>query len=139
MRIYLSALLLLFFTAGPGVQASDLIEKRKAQFKNNVTILRAIRNHLAGNDFNAIAKGAEEIAIWATNMPDYFPAGSASKAAAPAIWQNFDDFKAKAQANHDAALALKTAAQSQNPQSVMNAVQNLGGTCKSCHSSYKLD
>jgi cytochrome c556 len=57
--------------------------------------------------------------------------------AAPAIWQNFADFKAHATklgSDADAILASMPADQA----AVGQAVQKLGADCSSCHETYRL-
>lgn len=71
-------------------------------------------------------------------FPDQFPAGSeADSAAAPAIWQNTDDFRSKALAlaeKADTALASFPADQA----GVGAAMQSLGSSCGDCHQTYRL-
>ena len=116
---------------------ASVIEDRKAKFKENVAILRAIQTQIGNSDFEAIAAGGQNIADWATNMPDFFPEGSESAGALDAIWLDFDDFQAKAAANVQSALQLKKAAGTKDAGQIMAAVKNLSKTCKSCHQSYK--
>ena len=118
------------------VQAG-VVEDRKANFKNNVTILKAIKGQIQAGNFDSIAAGGQRIADWASQMPDFFPQGSESKGALKAIWMDFDDFRAKAEANRQAALKLQAAAGTADAGKIMAAVQGLSGTCKSCHQSYK--
>ena len=118
------------------VQAG-VVEDRKANFKNNVTILKAIKSQIQAGDFASIAAGGQRIADWASQMPDFFPQGSESKGALKTIWMDFDDFRAKAEANRQAAVKLKAAAGTADAGKIMAAVQGLSGTCKSCHQSYK--
>ena len=119
------------------VTQAGIIEDRKAKFKENVAILRAIQTLIGKGDFEAIAAGGRNIADWATNMPDYFPEGSESAGALDAIWLDFDDFQSKAAANKEAALQLEQAARTEDAGQIMAAVQKLSGTCKSCHRSFK--
>jgi len=123
---------MLTITAQAGV-----IEDRKANFKGNVAVLKAIKGQIQAGDFEAIAAGGRSVATWASQMPDFFPEGSESKGALKAIWLDFDDFRAKAEANRQAALKLEAAAGTKDAGKIMTAVQNLSGTCKSCHQSYK--
>lgn len=116
---------------------ADVIEQRKANFKDNVAILKAIRGQVQAGDFEAIAAGGRAIADWASQMPDFFPEGSESKGALASIWEDFDGFRAKAEANRQAALKLEAAARMADAGQVMTAVQDLSGTCKSCHQSFK--
>lgn len=132
-----TVILLLALCTPVPVLASDLVDARKANFRENVTILKAIRGQIGSEDWQGIADGAQKIADWAEKMPEFFPASAPSRGALPAIWENFDDFKNLAMDNHKAALALKDAALSKDGAAVMGAVQTLGATCKSCHSSYQ--
>ena len=116
---------------------AGVIEERKTKFKENVAILRAIQTQIGKGDFEAIAAGGRNIADWATKMPDFFPEGSESAGALDAIWLDFDDFRSKAAANRQAALQLEQAAVTEDTGQIMAAVQKLGGTCKSCHQSFK--
>ncbi len=119
--------------------AANLVETRKANFKQSGQILKAVRGQIATGEWQAIADGAQKIADWAEKMPEFFPVSTPSRGASSAIWENFDDFKSKATDNRDAALALEVAAQSGDGDAIMGAVRALGGTCKSCHSKYKAD
>ena len=132
-----TVILLLALGAPLPVLAADLVETRKANFRQNVTILKAIRGQIGAEDWQGIEAGAQKIADWAEKMPEFFPASAPSRGALPAIWENFDDFKNLAMNNHKAALALKDAALSQDSDAVRGAVGALGATCKSCHSSYQ--
>ena len=114
---------------------AGVIEERKAKFKENVAILRAIQTQISEGDFEAIAAGGRNIADWAIKMPDFFPEGSESAGALDAIWIDFDDFQSKAVANKEAALQLEQAAGTKDAGQIMAAVQKLSGTCKSCHRS----
>lgn len=122
----------LCFGANAGV-----IEDRKANFKENVSILRAVQSQIQSGNFEAVAAGGRKIADWAQQMPEFFPEGSESPGALDAIWMDFDDFRMKADANKQAALDLEMAAQTEDAGKIMAAVQKLSGTCKSCHQSYK--
>ena len=116
---------------------AGVIEDRKAKFKENVAVLRAIQTQIGKDDFEAIAAGGRNIADWAIKMPDFFPEGSESAGALDAIWLDFDDFQSKAAANKEAALKLEQAAGTKDAGQIMAAVQKLSGTCKSCHRSFK--
>jgi cytochrome c556 len=71
-------------------------------------------------------------------FPDQFPEGSqANSAAAPAIWENNADFRAKAAklgSDADALLASMPADQA----GVQKAMQTLGANCGACHQTYRL-
>ena len=60
-----------------------LVEKRIKRFKQSGADIQAIfKKHIAAGDYVAIEKAATRIADWADVMPNYFPAGSSSKARA---------------------------------------------------------
>jgi cytochrome c556 len=55
-----------------------------------------------------------------------------------ALWDDFSDFKNKAKANASAARALNAAARGGDKAAVGKAAKRVGGTCKSCHDSYRI-
>ncbi len=73
-------------------------------------------------------------------FPDQFPKGSETghkTEASPKIWENFDDFKAKAAklgSDADTLLAALPADQA----AVGAAVKTLGADCGACHETYRL-
>ena len=124
--------------AGENASPEMLVEKRIKRFKQSGADIQAIfKKHIAAGDYVAIEKAATRIADWADVMPNYFPAGSSSKGARAEIWDNFSDFEAKAQANAKAARAVMMAAQVADKKNVVAAARKMGGTCKSCHDSYR--
>ncbi|NBB68947.1 MAG: cytochrome c [Alphaproteobacteria bacterium] len=63
--------------------------------------------------------------------------GSAETEALDKIWDNWDDFTAKAEDMQAAAVRLAELAQGDDMQAIGAQVQELGGTCKSCHDEYR--
>ena len=55
--------------------------------------------------------------------------------ALPVIWANFADFTAKSEALEDA--AAQALASISSKDDVVPIMRTLGGTCKSCHSTYR--
>lgn len=117
--------------------ATDVIAERKANFKANAGALRAIGGLLSAQDFDGIAAQADTVSRWAAVMPEYFPEGSESKGARDEIWFEFERFTALSLENKAAADAVIAAANANDAAAVRQAVQTLGATCKSCHSSFK--
>lgn len=73
-------------------------------------------------------------------FPDHFPAGSETGAkteASPKIWENMDDFKAKAAKLGTDANAL-LAALPADTAAVGEAVKVLGAGCAACHETYRV-
>ena len=123
----------------PVVAQADVIAERKANFKANAAAMKAIRAALGAGDFETVVTQATTIADWARVMPDYFPENSDSggtKARAD-IWMDFDAFKRSASKNEKAALELISIANKGDMSSTINAVKQLGVSCKSCHNNFK--
>jgi cytochrome c556 len=135
-----AALITAAILIGTGLPAlAGVIEDRKANFKANNGHMRAIGGAIGSGDFDLIKSRAGKIAEWAAVMPDYFPEGSlgSDSSAKPEIWEAFDEFKAAAQDNHDAAMAVIAAAEAKNGDDVGAALQALGASCKACHQKFK--
>ena len=137
-----SAIGLLFFSImifSPFVLQADVIAERKANFKANAAAMKAIRAALGAGDFETVVTQATTIAKWAKVMPNYFPANSdvGDTKARPDIWMDFDAFKRSASKNEKAALELISIANKGDMSSTINAVKQLGVSCKSCHNNFK--
>jgi len=63
--------------------------------------------------------------------------GSAETEALDKIWDNWDDFAAKADDMQVAATRLAELAEGGDMQAIGAQVQELGGTCKACHDEYR--
>jgi cytochrome c556 len=123
----------------PGTFESPIVEQRVAKFKQSGGDIQSVfKKHLPAGDLDAVAAAALRMAAWADEMPEYFPKGSVSVGADKSLWDDFFDFKAKAKANASAARALHTAALSGDKSQVVTAAKRVGGTCKSCHDSYRI-
>jgi cytochrome c556 len=55
----------------------------------------------------------------------------------PEIWQNWDDFLAKAKALGEASTKLSEVAQGGDIRATMTQVQAVGDTCSGCHNAYR--
>ena len=138
----LSAIGLVIFSSmifNPVVAQADVIAERKANFKANAAAMKAIRAALGAGDFETVVTQATTIAQWAKVMPNYFPANSdvGDTKARPDIWMDFDAFKRSASKNEKAALELISIANKGDMSSTINAVKQLGVSCKSCHNNFK--
>jgi len=104
---------------------------RRAAMKEVGAAAKAIRG---GTD---VAANAQKIADIAAQIPAVFELNEVTgdSAALPAIWQNWDDFTAKGKDLENAALAIVDAAN--NGGDLAAAGKALGGTCGTCHKSYK--
>ncbi len=118
---------------------ADVISERKARFKENGAAIKAIQAAIPASDMNAISASALKIANWSAEMTDYFPEGSdtGNTDARAEIWLDFDDFAGKAKDAENAARELARLAEAGQKDKITDGLKKLGGTCKSCHSSYK--
>lgn len=122
------------------VSAAGEVEKREGLMKGiggAMGALGAIAKGEKPYDAETVKTAITTISANAKAFPDQFPAGSEGGAAAPAIWQNFADFKSKSEklgTDADAVLAQLPADQA----GVGAAMKTLGADCSSCHQTYRL-
>jgi cytochrome c556 len=113
-------------------------EQMMKQIGGSVGALAAIAKGDKPYDAATVEKSLTTISTNIKAFPDQFPAGSEGDSeAAPAIWQNNADFRAKAAklgSDADTLLASLPADQA----GVQKAVQALGADCSSCHQVYRL-
>lgn len=134
---YLVAAVMMAVSSGP-VWAESVQDKRVTMFKKSGENIQAVfKTHLPNGDFESIRSFAEEMAEWGGVLPDYFPENATSEGARPEIWQNWNDFEAKAGDFTAAAQALVVATHAGNAETIGGAVKALGATCKACHQKYR--
>jgi cytochrome c556 len=122
----------------------DPIKARQAAMKLNGQALRSIDRIIqaGGNPADVIAP-ANKIADIAGEIPTLFPTGSgparnAGKTEADAaIWQQFDDFSAKAANLQSQARMLAAAAQTGDLAIVRAQFDKMVQGCGDCHKSYR--
>lgn len=127
--------------AAAAVAQDNPVAKREQMMKQvgaSVGALGAIAKGEKPYDAEAVKAALTTISTEMKVFPDHFPAGSeVNSAAAPAIWDNMDDFKAKSMklaSDADTLLASMPADQA----GVQQAVQTLGANCSTCHQTYRL-
>jgi cytochrome c556 len=89
---------------------------------------------------NHLKVHAAAIAGVSDDIPKFFPKDSTHEdsAAKPEIWQNWDDFVEKADAQRDAAAAYNQVVQANGgAEEVRTAFKKLTDTCKGCHEDYR--
>lgn len=124
-------------------QALALMEQRHENYEKIGDAMKVISRELkAGNpDLAQVRAGAATIAELAPEVPSWFPAGTGpdvGKTEARAeIWQNPDDFAAKAHDFEEAAVAFNAAAAGSDLEAIRAAQANLGKSCKGCHDLYR--
>jgi cytochrome c556 len=124
-----------------GVVASVAAETpRQDAMKELGKNMKAIKDLIgAGGPAGDAAAPAQKIAEIAAKIPSLFPEGSdaADDEAKATIWQNWDDFTAKAKALEDAATMLASAAGGGDIATVGAQFDKVGGTCGACHKEYR--
>ena len=139
LRTIAASLMIGCLCAG-AVSAAGEVEKREGLMKGiggAMGALGAIAKGEKPYDAAAVKTAVTTISTNAKAFPDQFPAGSEGGAAAPAIWQNFADFKSKSEklgTDADAVLAQLPTDQAR----VGAALKTLGADCSSCHQTYRL-
>jgi cytochrome c556 len=124
--------------------AADPAEEREEYMKENGRLLGQLAPIAKGEKefdaaevkslLQAFGEHAQELDVVAQ-----FPEGTGGRPtrAAPAIWQNWEDFQAKAEKfKADAAAAARSDPQS--PQELGAQIAAIGNNCKSCHEDYRL-
>jgi cytochrome c556 len=113
----------------------QLVEARQAAMKQNGMTLRGA-DSLTGEQ--AVAAATSLLQNF-TNFPDLFKEGSITdkSKALPAIWENWDDFRARF--DHDAEIAAKmlAAAQSGDTATYVASIKEIGESCGACHMTYR--
>jgi len=101
--------------------------------------LAAIAKGTKPYDAEAVKTALTTIATTAKAFPDQFQAGpdAADSEASPKIWENMDDFKARAmKLSTDAETAMATLPA--DAAAVGEAVKTIGGNCGGCHQLYRI-
>lgn len=132
-----------FSTAGTSpsdAQMSDITKERKAAMKSMGGNIKKLGGAVAGGDSAAAAAAANAINAVASRLPSLFPEGSGSgeTLAKPEIWQDFTDFRVKANALETATAKVVAAAATDSLGSDPKAVVgSIGKTCGACHKVYR--
>lgn len=134
--------------AVPAHAADDPIAVRQALMSSNGASAGMAGAVLKGElPYNPAIGKAVLVSLNATAMAfgDYFPEGSGDDPrteAAPKIWQDMADFRAKLDEFQAKTSAAVQAAGKEGPadaEAFKAAVQPVLGTCKDCHESYRID
>jgi len=117
----------------------DVVKKRKGLMKSNSKSAKAIKGAVKGGDFATIEGNAKKIVANMDEFVTLFPEGSTAKnsRAKAEIWQEKDDFKAKANDLKDAARKLANAANAKDSEQVQVQNKAIGKACGSCHKRYR--
>jgi cytochrome c556 len=124
-----------------GIAAQVTAESaREGAMKEMGKNMKAIKELISSNGNAADAAApAQKIAEIAAKIPDLFPQGSDTPddGAKAEIWQNWDDFVAKAKSLQDEATMLSSAAGGGDLATVGAQFEKVGGACGACHKQYR--
>jgi cytochrome c556 len=94
-------------------------------------------------DLETIRASAKRITDFAPKIPSLFPPGTGPDVgktrAKPDIWQNSQDFAAKAGDFQKAAQVFGTAALGSDVNAIKSSFSDLGKDCKACHDKYRAE
>ncbi|MEX1032701.1 MAG: cytochrome c [Cellvibrionaceae bacterium] len=137
------------FSASNFAQTNDpeqLMHERHENFETIGESFKAIRDQLrSGNaDMAIIATSAQTINTLAQELHTWFPEGTGPETgieteAKAEIWQDKDGFNAAASRLVEESGKFATLASSGDASAIMGGVQSLGGACKNCHDTYRVD
>ncbi|MDQ3482362.1 MAG: cytochrome c [Pseudomonadota bacterium] len=124
-------------------QALALMKERHENYERIGDSMKVITRQLKSGspDLAQVRSNADTIAQLAPQVSTWFPAGTGPDVgkteAKSAIWENRQDFAAKAEAFNQAAMAFQRTAQGSDLAAIRAAHGNLGKSCKACHDLYR--
>ncbi|HVO01440.1 MAG TPA: cytochrome c [Candidatus Cybelea sp.] len=125
---------------GVAAVAQDVLKQRQDAMKGNGEALKTIDGIIKANgNPGDVAAPANKIADTAAQIPSLFPAGTdqGDTGANKEIWQNFDDFKAKAANLQEQAKMLAAAGQAGDLATVRAQFDKVIAACTDCHKPYR--
>jgi len=129
-----------------GMTPAEQVEAREAQFKKMGKAFKTISDQLKASepDMAAIQAAAASVPVESAGLADWFPAGTGpadglKTEALPAIWEQPDLFAEKIANFRAASDTLATTAAGGDIAAIGEAFKNTGGTCKSCHDTFRED
>lgn len=143
LKIALSAVAAICLGVSAAIAAGEPQVVRQEEMKKVGGAMGAIGAIAKGEkpyDAEAVKAALTTMAEVGKTFPDHFPAGTETgleSEAAPAIWQNMDDFKAKAAKLAEVAEA-QLAAMPADQAAVGETMKAVGATCGDCHQTYRL-
>ena len=115
--------------------ATGIVKERMDRFKESKQSIRALRGAIRDGDSATIDRLTGELAKWAAEIPDAFPANSnpPPSEARDRIWEDWQGFVDASTEFEAAALRLQNAGLSEQA----GALKALGASCKACHQDYR--
>jgi cytochrome c556 len=124
-------------------EALKIMHERHEGMEGMGKAMKTIGRELKSSSPNveAIRTSAKAITDFAPHAAGLFPPGTGPEVgktgAKPAIWQNSQDFTAKAGDFQKAAEAFGGAAQKGDVAAIKSGFSELGQSCKACHDKYR--
>ena len=145
-RLRLVPLVLLLAALSTAVELSA--QDRPPLSEYRASLMEGLRSHngalraLTGDDVSEpghIVLHARAVADVAEMLQGVWPAGSGGEGtrALPAIWDQQDDFRSKLESLRAITSVLRESAEAGDMAGVGSALQDLGGTCRGCHTDYR--
>ena len=123
-----------------------VIDERQANFKSLGKSFKAIRTQLEGGspDMTVIATAATEMNATALKLESQFPEGTSvddgfDTEALSNIWDDPEKFTEAHKRLADATAEMITIAEGGDAAAVGDQVGAIGGSCKNCHDTFRLD
>ena len=130
-------------SAGAYAQDDEMViqyrQKVMAGHGNNISSIGDIMKNKLPHAATQISMHAKILAEYSNLIEGAYEknvSGGATDSKAE-IWQNWDDFLAKAKALGDASIKLSEIAQGGDIQATMTQVQAVGDSCRACHNTYR--
>jgi cytochrome c556 len=127
-------------------EVPPVLKEREQNFEGIGDAFKAVRGELEKDapDFTLIAAKATDINARAMKIEGHFPAGTSTAdgfktEALPTIWEKPEEFKAAATKLVDESAKLVTIAADGDKAAVGAQAMAMGGACKNCHDTFRLD
>jgi cytochrome c556 len=133
-------------TQAPSEAEPAVLKERHDNFEAIGDAFKAVRGELEKDtpDFALIAASATDINTRAGNITNHFPAGTSvddgyDTEALATIWEKPEEFSAAAQKLVDESAQLAAVAGEGDKAAVGAQAMTMGGACKICHDTFRLD
>ena len=127
-------------------EVPPVLKEREENFEAIGDAFKAVRGELEKDtpDFALIAAKATDINARAMKIEGHFPAGTSTAdglktEALPTIWEKPEEFKAAATKLVDESAKLVAIAADGDKAAVGAQAMAMGGACKNCHDTFRLD
>ena len=144
--VLFATLTALVFVAGAALLEAQATDENVIQYRQTLMAGHGVSmGSIADMMKYKFGYGPQQVEIHARNLSEYaklipevfeneITAGATD--AKPEIWQNWDDFVAKAKALETAAGKLSASAGG-GPSAIMPELKATGGACRNCHDNYR--